>query len=438
MNGTSFRNALILAVVLLGVGPLVVLAITIDFLAADRSQTVRLGWDTSLGSWEAVMRRFPATRANALALELERQAATLGIDLAPNHLHRAPAVPEARKAVDQLKRQVFGRYSSEQLEQVQRGRLDAPPPLLVDYIGTYERVIEDLCRRLTRGDLAVWESDLSRLIAAPLPNLAGQLDLHKLLVSVALAQLHAGDTPRALRSVEASWNLSRSLRDSPLLISQLIYIAATRLQIGVLRHVRDLPDDWIARLREHDLRRSFITALKVEGWIWLHVDTRPMPGGPGVDWWERLALTAIRPYGKLCLAELSDRWRKDVARLERIPAICDRDLAAEGADMDIRLSRWNKIGKLAGLDKNMAGTVGRVARLELDRELLLVAAQADAARLSTGAWPSPDTREQRSTACPDDRWVYQPRAGHLEIAFSRELSWPEQFGPILPQRIVLE
>ncbi len=413
----------------------VALFFTLNILASHKVRTAQHGWDDSLGTREEVMGRFPATEANDVALELEQLAAALGVAVAPRaYLARALPSEEANHAFARLKKEVFHGYSVDQIQRRRRGAIDPPPQVLVEYIGNYGQELEDFRRLLLTGKTPIWESDLSKLAAAPIPNLLGQIDLHKLLNSIALTRIHAGDPAGAMEQVEVSFNLARSLRDSPILINQLIYVAATRLQVAALRHIRDLPDHWIDRLGEHDPRQSFITAMKYEGWVWMHYDDVWDTGD--FPTWKALASPILRPHSKLCLADASEDWRKRIVNLAQVDALCDYDLSSRDADMNIPIPRWNKISEI--MVPNLAGAVHRVARLEVDLELLRVSVEADAARRADGDWSAPDGGRRSSAVCPDELWIYELTGDGIDIAMSRELRWPNQKGPILPQGTALD
>ena len=427
-------SGVVALLVILAVG-LTVALVAINALSASRMSTARRGWDESLGSWDEMMKRYPATGANAAALEVERLSAKLGIDIAPRQqAGRVRPTDEQDRAFAEL-RKVVGIYSRHQFERAQRGAIDAPPPILTTYVEAHAGDLDALRHQLLTGETPVWESDLSKPSAAPLPNLLGQINLHKLLTSVALARIHSGDGAGALEEIEASWRLAQSLDDSPTLITQLILIAATRMQLGVLRHVPDVPQIWINRLAERDFREPFITAMKYEGWAWVHIDPSKAWSIPG-SWWHRLAAPALRPYTKLCLADVSNAWRERLVNLERVEALCDHDLATHDADLKIPIPRWNKIG--GQMVPNLASAIGRLARLELDLELTRLGLQAAADRRANGGkWPASLPDGVPSTSCPRERWTFTRTAGDLEIAFPRDISWPGQRGTILLTRTVM-
>lgn len=428
----------VLAAVIVVAAVVVAATVAISAVSAVRVSDARRGWDRSIGSWGEIMRRYPATEANAAALELEGLAAQLGIDIAPRK-RVAGARPRrgSSQSFRELNGTVFGLYVVPQLEQSRRGEIDVPPPVFTAYMEKHAAELTAVRGHLIAGPTPRWESDFSKLSDAPLPNLLGHISLHKLLTGLAVARLHEGDFGAALENVEASYRLARSLEDSPTLIGQLILIAETRMQLGVLRHVPDLPRNWIDRMEEHDYRQSFLNAMKYEGWTWLYSDVAMLWGPNEYRWRQRLlAAPVLRPYARLCLADMSDAWRERLINLERVEALCDYDLAAQGANLNIPIPRWNAIGD--DLVPSLAKAIDRLARLELDLELTRLIFEADVKRAThEDAWRASAPEFRTSRVCPRDEWVYTAGDGNLHIDFSREIAWPEQRGPVLATRAVL-
>ena len=365
------------------------LIVTMNALSAYRTDVAQRGWDEVFGTWDEIMQRYPATQVNASALELERLAARLGVNITPRNAERREALENEQIAtIDPELQATFYNYGKTQMERARHGEIDAPPPDFQSYITANDEDLIALRRHLNRGDTPVWLADISWIQAAPIPNLLGHIHLQKLLTSVALARLQAGDRTGAVADVEAAWELSRSLRDSPFLISQLILVAGTRMQVGVLRHFHDLDEVWLDRLAEHDFRESFITAMKFEGRFWLRY--------PEAEYWRneepvwrRVTSPVMQPYTQLCLADLSDEWRERLVKMEQVDALCDRDLAPYGASLDIQLPRWNMVGDY--YFPSLLGAIDRLARLELDIELTSLLIEADAERRDHGGtWPESD------------------------------------------------
>ena len=218
------------------------------------------------------------------------------------------------------------------------------------------------------------------------PNLLGHIDLQRLLLGDAVTRFEAGDRPTALADLEASWQLNRSLRDDPVLITQLIAMSNLRMQLGVLRQVGRLPLVWRDRLDEHDYRQSFLAGMQLDAWL-------PSQLTDAASWIQELGVlyalkdTLAKPYFELCAADISNAMRKRLDNLARLAVLCDTDLGERGtADLDITVPTWNKYGEL--LAPNLDDTIYRLARLEIDLELTAKLVELEAAREGNGGrWP---------------------------------------------------
>ena len=383
-------------------------------------------------SLEEVLSLFPTVDANPTARDLEELTAEIGIDLAPKPFEprRRPTREDAR-AFDALKGAI-GEYLAAELERSDSGT-GAPPEVLASFLSTHRTSLEGIRDRLLRGDPPQWERRLERLWEAPIPNLLGHITLHKLFVAAALERAAAHDREGALRYLDASWQLNRSLRDEPMLITQLIAVSATRLQAGALRRIPDPPASWLDRIREHDYRRSLTTALWLEGWVWKQTGKPPDFAADNRSWTERTLVAAGVPYFRWCLEDASERWRRHLERVAQVDSLCGPDLQALDRELLESTPWWNRISN--SLYSNLAGSLSRVARLELDLELTAAILDLESRRREAGAWPASYPIET-SSACPDARWRYALRDdGGFSLALDRKIEWAgEQMGVMLPTR----
>ncbi len=412
------------ALLAVGLGSFVILA----GLAHYKTVAVAHRWIRTLGTREQILARYPPREANAAALTLERLSARLGIDTVPRSVtmgrkprtvgHREQPTEEQEKAFSDF-RAAASSYGTAQLERARRG-IDAPPASVAAYLESHEAEIEAVRRHLTSGHVPYWEARLERLHEASMPNLIGNMNVVKLLVTDALAKAHAGQHGTGFRDLDAAWTMARALGDEPILIGQRIAIADVKLIAGALRQLGDPPPFWRDRLAEHDFRGSFMTALEYEGWTWTQ---RPdvLDGLGGVA--GKLAGNVARPYFRLCLAHTSDEFRRRLKNLENVPALCDYDLSTRQADLAVPISRWDRVSGLVAGD--FAGALDRLARLELDLELTAKLLELDQARSASGGWPASSPSIEASRACPRDRWMYLVTPeGEMTLAFGRRPTWP--------------
>jgi hypothetical protein len=424
-TGAAFT--LIAAVVAVAVAFFVIAAA----IASYKTSGVRRQWEHTLGTRDEILDRYPTTEADSRALDLERLGAELGIDLAPRH-HEERAHPSRERTAEfSSVKAELGNYFRIVIERPHRGGV-APPANVAAFLESHAEDLEAVRSHLIDRGVPIWETDLTRGHAAPVPNLLGHIDLQKLLIADALAAVATGDRETALADLEAGWILMQALGGSPFLIAELIAMSGARLIVGTLRQVEDPPFLWHDRLTGHDFRQEVIQSLKYEGWHWTRI------GGPwtvgGVEWWGGKLLGSVaEPYVRFCLAHTSDDYRERVTNLEAIGAICDHDLSARRADLDLSIPDWNLVG---GMVPNFSGIHRRIAQLELDMELTVKLIELEQGRRANGgAWPDTPQGIADSRACPGDRWIYQVSPdGEMTLAFSREISWPGLKGPDLPER----
>jgi len=400
-------------------------------LIAERKQNqVLRAWAETLGSFEDLLASRGDREATETALSAEELAAGLGIDLVPTRVEgRLRPTDDAQRTYRRV-RLPIGDYLERRLQSTDPA-VPAPPDEVAAFLADHAAQLIELERLLSAGEPPLWQRRLEEPFATPLPNLRGHVDLQRLLLVDALTRADAGDTPGALDSLEASWQLNAGLRDEPDLAAQGGAVGIARMQLGALRHVERLPALWLDRIREHDFRRSYLSAFRYEGWIWMRLHepgyhVKPGSQSPGLV--HRIA----GPYLVYSSADLIERWRLLLIRLDGAVALCDADPAAAGIDPEMHVPGWNLVGKLMLSD--LSDTMRRLARYDLDLELTVRVLEIRArARSGNAQWPETLPGGERSTACPDERWVYRASPGReMSLALSRTPDWGDLSGLELP------
>ena len=422
---SRFTRPLALLVALVVVLTLTLYGALTSFSGA-RTRQLHEEWAESFGTLEEVLERYPPRDSNAAALTVESLAAGLGIHAAPRGL-RKPVIAE--DVADDWKT-IYNdgdlhNYVEEQLERTS-GPPDAPPRILRDWLAAYRENLDALVTALRTGEPPRWMLHVEDGNEMQLPNLLGHIQLQKTLTAVALDQLHRGDDAAALATLDAAWELNHALVDDPVLISQLVALLGLKLQVTTLRHVERVPPRWRARLDEARPLQRVIQGLEFEAWHLSQLDG--VHYGLPVGRLQRVALRFAAPYFELCAADASIRMRHELARLQTLDYVCDRDLAAVDADLTIELPRWNRLGDV--VLPNLLNAVTRAARAEVDIEL------------TTQVVNLRESRRNRSpvasATCPDAAWeVALDPAGNAGIGLNRELGWPEHVGIDIPARFEL-
>src|SRR5665811_1178364 len=125
--------------------------------------------------------------------------------------------------------------------------------------------------------MCIRDRDVSKLYAAPVPNLSGHMQLARVLVGRAEARAAAKDA-RAEESLRAAFALTGSLRGRPEIVSQLVSIAATRLEIAAVRRIPVDAAAWRERLKTLDPRAGMLMTGKREAWVQHEATRRRLEG----------------------------------------------------------------------------------------------------------------------------------------------------------------
>lgn len=420
-----------LGLLLIGVPGLMIASVFVLWLVATwfasaKIEAVQARWDRKVGGLEQVLERYPSRPENDAALQIERLAAELGIPLGPNYLREKRNLPDkaARRAYGAARKGI-GDHLFRHVKRNKR-KLTAPDAAAAGWFAANRATLDRMRSALVDGASPAWERDLSRMFAAPIPNLLGQVNLQKALLAEALAHAAAGDRALAFEGLEASWNLNRTLVTEPELIEQLVGLSIARLQAGVLRQLEEVPPRWRERLATESYRQGVLDAMYLQGWVNAsfsdprqHVDQGPQ--------WEQKLRRFTAPYYAYSSAMAGERYLQGIDKLAESEAGCDGALADQGISIDLDLPDWAANGaifapQIHGFD--------RLRRLEFDLELTRMVVER-------GERPVRATVE--STVCPGEQWSFAPQSdGGLVIAFSREVEWPDnQAGPMLPSEFRL-
>ncbi|MGA7991972.1 MAG: hypothetical protein WCC53_11105 [Thermoanaerobaculia bacterium] len=393
--------------------------------AAWREKQALDAWSAVGSPLPALAASFPRKDTNAAAHELEKAALPLGIDLRP----RGGEVPVDAPGTDKEAKTEWGRtrapltkWMTNEAERPE-GNIEAPPPAVAAYLTGHGAEIDAVESALVSGPAPEWAQAPDLLFAAPVPNMAGHLQLHAVLLARALARAAAGDATGAERLVQASWNLAGPERHRPDVVSRSISWIATHLQLGVLRKIDVDAGTWRGRIAGWNPRESVRRSWALEAWtVWeaarkrqeagVYADT---PQGP-------LARLFARPAQRLEAAALVDGWRTMTQAAVESP-ISDGDGAFLSEAFRKGMGRW---ADAAPSVPGLASAWKRADRLALEAELTNKVFDIRAKRVPSGAWP-PAIPGIETSKAGNVTWTYAVTAeGRASIATNRILTWPDR------------
>ncbi len=398
--------------------------------AASREKQALDAWSALGSPLQALAASFPKKETNAAAHELEKTALPLGIDLKP----RGGEAPVEGPGMDKEGKSEWGRtraaltkWMTTEAERPE-ANVEPPPPAVGAYLTGHGAEIDAIEGALVSGPAPEWAQDPGLLFAAPVPNMAGHLQLHSLLLARALARAAAGDAAGAERSVLASWNLAGPERQRPDVVSRSISWIATHLQLGVLRKGALDADAWRGRIAGWDARESVRRSWALEAWtIWQAARRRQQSGVYAGAPQGPLAGLVARPGQRLEAAALLDGWRAMTEAAVKSP-VSDGDGAFLAEAFRKGMGRW---AAAAPSVPNLASAWKRADRLALEAELTNKVFDIRARRGPSGAWPATIPGIEASKA-ENVKWTYAVTAeGRASVATNRILNWPDRAAAIL-------
>ncbi len=233
--------------------------------AARRERTVETAWAESFGPLAEITAKFPAHPTNDAAHALEELARSLGIELRPREEQASDELSRPKKTdLDDVRAPLEKWVDHEAAKS--EGLPEAPPAAVAAYFASHAATLDAIEKSLLAGPAPDWALDLTKLHAAPSPNVLGHMLLARTLVGRAEARAAAKDV-RAEESLRAAFALTSALRGRPEGASQGVSISATRLELGALRRIPVDAAAWRERLKTLDPRGGLLTALRHGAWV---------------------------------------------------------------------------------------------------------------------------------------------------------------------------
>lgn len=368
------------------------------------------------------LERHPPREANAAAREVEKVLAPYGYRFAPIDSPGRPEIsPEAVERMAEIDSAVI-----EYLRSEPRGASGGFPGEIARWLVEVEPALVEVRSLLRSEESPRWELRLDHGYEMQLPNLIGQLQLHRLLVAAALRSADS-DRSECEGWLEAASRLNLALAEDPLVLSQLIAMAELQTMQRGLRRLDFAPERWRNYLPVESLRDRTYEALRIENWKFIHSARTRRLGSPGdrqgnPGFFEYHAARGIM----VAIDRAIDRLRSSDLRTYEHERFY-REIARE-------IPRWNVIGRI--LLSNLLDVPVKAARSELDLELTRWTLEIRQ-RLQSGAVGSMNLEAVReSTTAPGIHWRSSVESGSVWIrAVGGEIPTQSQYPLPLEHRI---
>jgi hypothetical protein len=368
---------------------------------------------------EEFEKKFPPTKKNATAEELERLSLALGIG-APTD-DRDTAHP-AKEDSDAYRQAGFGAWLDAQVKSSDDS-IGAAPPRLRAFLESHQPALARVVALLGR-EVPEWGFDPRGKPTMGSANLLLANAVNRVVLCAALVAESSGRHDEAAEFLEASWSLYRSLLGSPQTISYIISIAVAKPQIGVLRKMTEPPIPWQERMADDVPWRQFLVTLESERLLVHLADEGSTPSSFFSIWtsgWRDVA-SKLRELSACQASKLSEEefWKP---MRERFREMNDPEVDSETAAQVFQdVSASDSLQMLR-----------RTARLLVDRELTakILELRQERAALRRGRWPE-KFFDVDSRVCPGAAYEYQPRGTSMSIRFKGSIEEPAAQALVLP------
>lgn len=365
-------------------------------------------------------KKFPPADKNAAAEQVERLALALGVDRKTES--KVPDDHPAKEDLDLYRQAGFLSWLQAQVK-TSDDSIAPPSPGLKGFLERQQSVLSHMVSVLLR-DVPDWGFHARERPFSP-PDLMLVVRVNHILLSAALVEEHAGRHADAGQLLEASWSLTQSLASRPELISQLISISLSKLQMGVLRKMAEPSFEWLDRMSGDEPWNQVIDSFENDPLVVRAAVDTPPPPGSFLDTWSRGLRAAgeevrERPACQLSNLSVEDMWEP-----------VHRELA-----------KWKEEGKntdqaaevfMQGSAENFLQLLRRAARLRVDREFTakILELRQEKAAARDHRWPA-RFLDTGSGACPEAQYQYEPRGATMVVRFRGSIEDPAAPALVLP------
>lgn len=392
-------------------------------------KVARLQETKSLDRWtktfgdpiEDLAKQFPSRSDNESAIRLKQLAVRLGIEFTtPGEADHYPPIYKDAKREKLIggSSGLLDSYIRKQLEKP-NASVDPPAEIVSSYLMDYKKELEAVRDHILNSPPILWRQDLNHwdLDKQPdfnLPQLRAIVTLQRILVGRAVELASRQNFHESETFLDAGWKLNQALREHTEILPQAIGLVIDRQWLGVIRKLPvDL--DWTPKIAEHNYSKSFMKAFQVDAhWIWRFRDVS-LFDIPILD-------PILQPYVRICVASSLEKEREEIASLQSLNPC---SLGYDDFEEITESSKWNLV-EPERLPNEKKQFLGRLAKLEIDRELTAMIIRANHGLL-------PAEMNESSQACPDGIWAFNTLPnGSTRIEYASPMESP--IGPrlILP------
>ncbi|MDB9315186.1 hypothetical protein PN462_18875 [Spirulina sp. CS-785/01] len=354
---------------------------------------------------------FPQEDPNSAALELQKLALPLGMDIAVIPPRQEVSIPPQNKEEWQKVDSQLYDY----LDTVVTSQEDTIPPLsqdLQNYLHDHREDLDKIRQKVLQVEHINWGRNYDFLTVnhdSPLPKFWGLIQLLRLLIVEAIERNLEGDFQTAFTNLEVVFKLNQSIRNQPELYAQITSLVADRYLAAVFRKSANLPQ--ISQKELLTLKRfSILKSLKIDTAIRHYFDlANPsyparmrLSNNPLID---RFLFIFYKPYLRFALIESWQSSNRALNKLEKADFCTIQLNQQEFADLP-ELQRLWWITHHYDFHSHKYNVWLKFARLKLEWELTEKVQKIKTVAQKQGQFPDEIVGIEQSM-CDESRWVYE-------------------------------
>ena len=392
-------------------------------------------------------------KANNSSLKFEELIAKLGLSLNVNTTNR-PA-RNLHIYIDEEKRKEFKDIQTELRNylNIQLGKtnskINVPPEKLRRYLNTNKKLLKAVQYHVFNNSLPQWEIDYDNITYNDtIPTFLGLVSFQDLLILNILENTRLGQHEEAIKNLEVSWKLQKSITERPDLISQLTSYIVIKKQAVVMRKMPNLSSNWQSRIEKnikYKLPESFLYALTNESFM-INRSARKMSirdlnelkveAELCIDSCSKLklilheklipqTLQLLEPiYRSYLRLDSIYKWYKFKTLITKIPQEYFCSFTAEKfiKKYKIKSEWWSYINIIDSIDAaDYAYEWEKLIRVAVHMELTQKIIQAKEFANQLGRWPKKVPGIESSAICKDAKWIYHVSDnGTMSISLNKE------------------
>lgn len=356
-----------------------------------------------------VFNQFPTEKNNTAKKIQEVAALQLGFNVLTNPQQDLKIPENQNKAFSEISELLKNSFD----EKTQQLNSNLPINLR-RYINKNKNAIAAIRNVLLNNEIPHWGLDYTYVkegdFHAPSPSYLGIINLQRLLIVDIADNLQQGKTQEMLKSLEASWKLSESLKDEPTLIGQLVNVIIRRSQIRIIEKIEHLPIVWQQRLLAHDYTKSMFLGLNIEAFAQLQGLNKIIP--PEKD----TPLSQLyRDWYGVNTYQLYQKFYGEIARNQH--HLCS---------LDLRAIEQQYFSSENSISPSYVNQIIKSQHLMLESEMMQKVLQIKATIQQKKVLPN-TLADIPSNICIGNKWVYKSLAnGKWWITLDRPPIWQSQ------------